>query len=121
MLLLPCLHQQLPTDELQRNIDRLTSELHSTRLEQQQLAEELLALHEHADLETAQVGLICICTSLQAVPVLIIGLTDMILQLSARQRKESFRPHVQASMSTVLVTSSWHLLAQHLSCCAAGS
>lgn len=42
-------------DELQRNIDRLTSELHATRLERQQVSEELLALHEHADLETAQV------------------------------------------------------------------
>lgn len=43
-------------DELQRNIDRLASELHATRQELQQLSEELLALHEHADMETAQVG-----------------------------------------------------------------
>jgi chromosome segregation ATPase len=42
-------------DELQRNIDRLASELHATRQEVQQLSEELLALHEHAVMETAQV------------------------------------------------------------------
>jgi hypothetical protein len=45
-----------PADELQRNINRITSELGSTRLEVQQLKEELLALHEHADMETAQVN-----------------------------------------------------------------
>lgn len=43
-------------DELQRNIDRLASELHATRQEVQQLSEELLALHEHADMETAHVS-----------------------------------------------------------------
>lgn len=56
-------------DELQRNIDRLASELHATRQEVQQLSEELLALHEHADIETAQVstsgGCMLTCTSLQ--------------------------------------------------------
>ena len=46
-----------PADELQRNLDRLMSELAATRQEVQQLSEELLALHEHADLETAQVRL----------------------------------------------------------------
>jgi hypothetical protein len=51
-----CLHCCCPADELQRNIDRLTSELGSTHLEVQQLKEELLALHEHADMETAQVN-----------------------------------------------------------------
>jgi hypothetical protein len=55
-----CACRHLPTAaELQRNIDRLTTELHATRVEQQQLQEELLALHAHADLETAQVRLCC--------------------------------------------------------------
>ncbi len=44
-----------PADELQRNLDRLMAELAATRQEVQSLSEELLALHEHADLETAQV------------------------------------------------------------------
>ena len=78
----------LITDELQRNIERLTSELHATRLEVKQLSEELLALHEHADMETAQVGALTGPASQHKTPTSTIN-TDANIGLLQRAWKET--------------------------------